>query len=82
MFLTLVGKSQQTMRAGVTRAEMKSMTGLQKMLTCLDELYKKNEASSGFSAYEDFLDYRHPAGVPIKDYLVEFHLKYSKLKSI
>ena len=81
VFLTLVGKSQQTVRAGVTRAEMKSAAGLQKVLTCLDELYKKDEASSGFSAYEDFSDYRRPAGVSIKDYLVEFNLKYSKLKA-
>lgn len=81
VFLTLVGKAQQTVRAGVTRDELKSADGLSKVLKCLDELYKKDDTSCGFSAYEDFSSYRRSPGVSIEDYLVEFNLKYSKLKS-
>lgn len=81
VFLALVGKAQQTVRAGVTREEMKKDTGLKTVLDCLDSLYKKDEASSGYVAYEDFCEYRRPANVTIKDYMVEFNIKYAKLKT-
>ena len=48
VFLTLVGKAQQTVRAGVTRETMKSATGLADIIKCLDALYLKDAAHSGF----------------------------------
>lgn len=81
VFLTLVGKARQTVRAGVDRTTLKSSTGLSSVLSCLDKLYKKDESSCGYSAYEDFSDYRRPDDMSIKDYLVEFNIKYCKLKS-
>lgn len=81
VYLTLTGKAQQTVRSDVTRAKMKSATGLTDVLNCLDKLFKKDETVSGFDAYEQFSEYRRSQGVTIKDFLVEFNLKYSKLKT-
>lgn len=80
VFLTLVGKAQQAVRATVTRAQMKSPTGLKEVLTCLNGLYEKDAARSSFAAYEEFSEYRRAANIPIEDYLIEFNIKYSKLK--
>ena len=81
VFFVLQGKAKETVRAGVTREEMKAEDGLTKVLAALDALYLKDASTSSYSAYENFSRYRRPANVTISDYLLEFNIKYSKLKS-
>ena len=81
LFLTLTGKARQAVLSGVDRDKIKSATGVKEITKCLDELFEKDKALSGYTAYDDFPSYRRPAGTSIQDYLVEFNLKYSKIKS-
>lgn len=80
VFLTLKDKARQVVLDGTTRDELKADTGLQSLITCLDTLFKKDETQSGFSAYETFINYKRSKSMTIEDYLIEFNLKYSKLK--
>ena len=82
VFLTLVGKAQATVRAGVTHAEMKTADGLVKILTCLDGLYQEDAARSAFAAYEHFTEFKRSRDMSIEDYLIEFNIRYSKIKSL
>ena len=82
VFLTLVGKAQATVRAGVTRAEMKTADGLTKILTCPDGLYQEDAARSAFAAYEHFTEFKRSRDMSIEDYLIEFNIRYSKIKSL
>lgn len=81
LFLTLSGKARQAVLSGVSREKIKSENGIQGITECLDELYLKDKSQSGFAAYEDFTNYRRPQNVSIQDYLVEFNLKYNKIKT-
>ena len=46
----------------------------------MDLLYLKDDQQSGFIAYDNFVKYRRPNGTSISDYMVEFNLRYKKLK--
>ena len=81
VFLTLTGKAQQTVRASVSRDKLKAQDGLNAVLVCLDKLYLKDETSSSFAAFEDFVSYRRPSDTSIQDFLIEFNLKQSRCAS-
>lgn len=80
LFLTLTGKARQAVLSGVPREKIKSASGLKAITDCLDELYEKDKSQSGYAAYDDFTNYRRSATTNIQDYLVEFNLKYNKIK--
>lgn len=82
VFLTLVGKAQATVRAGVTREQMKEKDGLKQILLCLDGLYKEDAARSAFAAYEHFTEFKRSHDMSIEDYLVEFNIRYNKIKTL
>ena len=75
VFLTLTGKAQQTVRAAVTRDNLKTATGLKNVLAALDALYLKDELSTGFAAFEDFTSYRRPVSTSVQDFMVEFNIR-------
>lgn len=81
LFLTLKGKARQIVLDGVTRAEMKTATGIKSVTDCLDKLFEKDENQSAYTAFDDFTNYRRNSTTSIDDYLVEFNLKHSKIKS-
>lgn len=80
LFLTLQGKAREAVLSGVSRDKIKSLTGVDEIVKCLDELYEKDKSQSAFAAYEDFTSYRRSSGTSIQDYIVEFNLKYNKIK--
>ena len=82
MFLTLVGKAQATVRAGVTLADMKSSDGLAKILMCLDGLCKEDAVHGAFAVYEHFTEFKWSRDMSIEDYLIEFNIRYSKIRSL
>lgn len=81
LFLTLSGKARQAVLSGVPRDLLKAKDSLQAITECLDELYLKDESQCGFAAFDEFTAYRRPLSAKIEDYLVEFNLKYNKIKS-
>ena len=82
VFLTLEGKARETVRAGVTRAEMKADDGLTKILTCLDELFKEDATRKSFNAFEHFIKFKRPSDMSMENFIVEFNIRYSKLKTV
>ena len=50
-------------------------------MTCLNELYDKDKSQSAFAAYDDFTNFRRSKNASIQDYIVEFNLKYNKIKT-
>ena len=81
LFLTLTGKARQAVLAGVSRDKIKETTGLKAITKCLDDLFEKDKSQSSFTAYEDFTSYRRSKNCSIQEYLVEFNIKYNKVKS-
>lgn len=82
VFLSLTGKAQASVRASVTRDDMSSDLGLKNVIGCLDKLYEKDVAHSGYTAYENFTEFRRPPNMSTEDYLIEFNIRYSKIKSL
>ena len=76
VFLSLTGKAQASVRASVTRDDMSSDLGLKNVIACLDKLYEKDVAHSGYTAYENFTEFRRPPNMSTEDYLIEFNIRY------
>ena len=74
-------KARQAVLSGVDRDKIKSDTGLKEIVTCLNELYDKDKSQSAFAAYDDFTNFRRSKNASIQDYIVEFNLKYNKIKT-
>ena len=81
LYFVLQGDARDTVRAKLDRKAIASDTGLTQITDILDKLYLKDAHQSGFTAYEQFIKYRRPAGTSIKDYIIQFNLKYSKIQS-
>lgn len=81
LFLTLTGKAREAVLSGVTRDTIKSDTGVAGILVCLDELYLKDKSQSAFAAFDEFTSYRRRSDISIQDYIIEFNLKYNKIKT-
>ena len=58
-----------------------SETGLDSVLKRLDELYLEDETLEMYSALEDFEAFKRQSSTPINDFLIDFELKYDKIKS-
>ena len=54
--------------------------GLQAVLQRLDELYFEDETLEMYSASEDFESYKRSSSLLVNDFLIEFELKYDKIK--
>ncbi len=81
LFFTLKGDARDTIRAKLTKDEIASDKGFAQIIETLDKLYLKDAHQAGFTAYEQFIQYRRPPGTSIKDYIIQFNLKYSKIKT-
>ena len=81
LFFTLQGDARDTVRAKLTNTVIASEQGIDKIIDTLDNLYLKDAHQAGFTAYEQFIQYRRPPSTSIKDYIIQFNLKYSKIKS-
>ena len=80
LFLTLTGKAREAVLSGVPREKIKSNTGLAEIVKCLDDLYEKDKSQSAFAAYDDFTSFRRKHDTSIQEYIVEFNLKYNRIK--
>ena len=81
LFLTLKGKAREAVLSGVDRAKIKSDKGVEEITKCLDELFEKDKSQSAFAAYDAFTSYRRSRDTSVQDYIVEFNLKYNKIKT-
>lgn len=80
VFLTLAGKAREAVLAQVGVSGVNADDGLDKVIACLDKLYLKDKTESGFAAFDRFIKFRRPFNMSIKDYAIEFNLRYNRLK--
>lgn len=80
LFLTLAGKAREAVLSGVSREKIKSDKGVEEIVASLDELYEKDKSQCAFAAYDDFTSFRRSSNTSIQDYIIEFNLKYNKIK--
>ena len=81
LFLTLKGKARETVLAAVEADKLQADDGVDKVTNALDKLYKRNDSESAFTAFENFIKFRRHSSMPITDYIIEFNIRLSKIKS-
>ena len=80
LFLSLSGKARETVRAEVDEKKIAEDDGIKTIVAALDKIFKKDETQTAFAAFDEFIKYRRPANMKIRDYMTEFNLKYGKIK--
>ncbi len=63
----------------LTKAELGSATGLQKLLDYLDKHFGKDDLSDTFEKYDEFEKCKRTSDQKIEEYIVDFEAKYSKV---
>ena len=81
LFFTLKDDARDTVRSKLKNEVIASDVGLTKILEALDDLYLKDSNQRSFNAYEEFVKYRREPGTSIRDFMVQFNIKYNKIKS-
>ncbi len=81
LFFTLLGDARDTVRSKLKNEVIASADGLDAILNELDSLYLKDSTQRSFNAYEDFVNYRRKPGTSIEDFIVQFNIKYNKIKN-
>ena len=81
IYFSLKGKYRATVLAEVDFDQIKTRDGVTTIFDCLDRLYAKNKAESSFSAFDDFIKFKRPETMSIKDYIIEFNLKLKKIQN-
>ncbi len=80
LFLTLTGRARQSILADVKTETLSTDTGVTVITDALDKLFLKDQSQAGFTAFDEFIKYRRPGDTNISEYLLEFNLKYGKIK--
>ena len=81
VFLSLQGKARETVRASCSPTDMSRDDGLESITKALDKLYLKEASQDQFENFDSFISFRRPSTMPIKDYIIEWDLKYKRLAS-
>ena len=82
LYLSLEGKAKDTVRSEVTLDEINHTTdGVKNILNCLKALYKKDESKRQYQIFQSFINFERSPSQSVRDYIVEFNLKYNKVKS-
>ena len=79
LFLSLEGKPRQTVLAEVEVDHINSADGVKKIFECLDKFYKKDEIKCAYTAFDEFIQFKRSPKTSLKDYLIDFNLKYHKI---
>ena len=78
LYLTLSGKARECVR-GLKSAEIGDEGGLQLILTKLDAVFEDDVNTRTYMCFKEFYDYRRPAGVGIKEFIIKFEHLYHRL---
>lgn len=81
VFLTLTGKAREAVLASVTPTKLASKEGVQELTNTLDKLFLRDEIQNQYAAFDRFISFRREPNVPIRDFLIEYDLRYRKIKS-
>lgn len=80
LFLTLAGKARETVLAEVALVKINADSGVDAITHALDKLFEKDKAESAFASFENFIKFRRPSDMSIKDYMIEFNLRLNRIK--
>ena len=80
LVLALTEKAQDEVLELET-SEIKSETGVRKILEKLGQIYKKDAVDSAYEAFENFIYFKRPEDMQIKDFIVEYEKRQVKAKS-
>ena len=81
VFLTLTGKAREAVLNDVEPTDLSAGDGLMKLTNSLDTIYLKDESQTQFAAFDDFITYRRKSSEGLKNFLIEFDLRYKKIKN-
>ena len=81
LFLTLKGKARESVLAEIKPELLQSDNGVKVITEALDKLYAQNKSESAFAAFDNFIKFKRPNNMQIKDYVIEFNLRLSKINS-
>ena len=81
LFFTLKGDARDTIRSKLKMTEISAEDGLQTIIKTLDDLYLKDSNQRSFTAYEDFINFRRQPETNIKDFIVQFNIRYNRIKN-
>ena len=80
LFLTLHRKAREAILAEVEVTKINGEDGVKNITKALDKLFRKDVTESSFDAFDQVIKFRPPHSMAIKDYIIEFNIRYSKLK--
>ena len=81
LYQHLRGKAKETVRNELKSEEILSENGAKLIIECLTRLYKKDESRHQYDTFGNFINFRRHDNMSIKEYLVEYNLRYNKVKS-
>ena len=79
LLLSLEGEAQSA-ALRVTEEELKSATGIDKVVAELNKLYTKDKTSEKIKALEDLENYKKTKNISMQQYILEFKTKLDKTK--
>ena len=80
LFLVLEDDAQDAVLE-LDPAKIEAKDGVKNIISCLDELFKKDKTQSAFEALEAFEGYKRPRDLPMTDFCNEFERLYNKTKT-
>ena len=80
LYLSLKGKARECVR-DLKPDEIGAETGFKLILKKLDSVYEDNINLRTFTAFKTFYDFRRPADMGIKDFIIHYESLYHKLLS-
>ena len=79
VFLSLKGKATETVRASVLPEDLSKEDGVKAITKALDKLFLKEASQDQFETFDSFINFRRPNSMSIKDFIIEWDLKYKKI---
>ena len=80
LFLVLEDDAQDAVLE-LDPAKIEAKDGVKNIISCLDELFKKDKTQSAFEALEAFEGYKRPRDLSMTDFCNEFEQLYNKTKT-
>ena len=81
LFLTLSGKARETVLAEVSLADMSADDGVTAITNALDNLFDRNSTESAFASFDNFIKFKRPSSMSVKDYIIDFNLRKKRVES-
>ena len=81
VFNSLKGKAREIARTNVDTDKINTDDGVKLILEVLGKEWQEDKAHSGFKAFTDFTQFKRPKSMTISDFVLEFTIKYNKLKT-